>query len=174
MYTPRRRAKHAKRKDPAQLARAHHLSFRRHSRTRFWLYFCRLPESAARKQQHAASRFIPGIRQPRPPDHDSALRSEPSSHRYQQSTGQPAERLHRRRRQSFLRTHRHRSIGILRAIVTNLTNRGIAQGGSTITQQLAKNAFLSQEQTLKRKVQEAMLALEIEHKYTKKKFWKCT
>ncbi len=59
-------------------------------------------------------------------------------------------------------------IGILRAIVTNLTNHGIAQGGSTITQQLAKNAFLSQEQTLKRKVQEAMLALEIEHKYSKK------
>ena len=59
-------------------------------------------------------------------------------------------------------------IGIVRAIVTNVTNRGIAQGGSTITQQLAKNAFLSQEQTLKRKIQEAMLALEIERKYSKK------
>lgn len=59
-------------------------------------------------------------------------------------------------------------IGIFRAIFANLTNRGIAQGGSTITQQLAKNAFLSQEQTLKRKIQEAMLALEIEHKYSKK------
>lgn len=59
-------------------------------------------------------------------------------------------------------------IGIFRAIFANLTNRGIAQGGSTITQQLAKNAFLSQEQTLKRKMQEAMLALEIEHKYSKK------
>ena len=59
-------------------------------------------------------------------------------------------------------------IGIFRAIFANLTNRGIAHGGSTITQQLAKNAFLSQEQTLKRKIQEAMLALEIEHKYSKK------
>jgi len=59
-------------------------------------------------------------------------------------------------------------IGIFRAIFANLTNRGIAQGGSTITQQLAKNAFLSQEQTLKRKIQEAMLALEVEHKYSKK------
>lgn len=59
-------------------------------------------------------------------------------------------------------------IGIFRAIFANLTNRGIAQGGSTITQQLAKNAFLSQEQTLKRKIQEAMLALEIEYKYSKK------
>lgn len=59
-------------------------------------------------------------------------------------------------------------IGIFRAIFANLTHRGIAQGGSTITQQLAKNAFLSQEQTLKRKIQEAMLALEIEHKYSKK------
>lgn len=59
-------------------------------------------------------------------------------------------------------------IGIFRAIFANLTSRGIAQGGSTITQQLAKNAFLSQEQTLKRKIQEAMLALEIEHKYSKK------
>ena len=59
-------------------------------------------------------------------------------------------------------------IGIARALVTNITSRGIAQGGSTITQQLAKNAFLSQEQTLKRKIQEAMLALAIERKYTKK------
>ena len=59
-------------------------------------------------------------------------------------------------------------VGIVRAVFANLTNRGIAQGGSTITQQLAKNASLSQEQTLKRKIQEAMLALEIEHKYSKK------
>ena len=49
-----------------------------------------------------------------------------------------------------------------------MTNRGIAQGGSTITQQLAKNAFLSQDQTLKRKIQEAILALELERKYSKK------
>jgi len=58
--------------------------------------------------------------------------------------------------------------GIFRAVWANVTHHGIAQGGSTITQQLAKNAFLSQEQTLKRKIQEAMLALEIERKYSKK------
>lgn len=59
-------------------------------------------------------------------------------------------------------------IGIARALVANFTDRGISQGGSTITQQLAKNAFLSQEQTLTRKIQEALLALEIEQKYSKK------
>lgn len=41
------------------------------------------------------------------------------------------------------------------------------EGGSTITQQLAKNAFLSPERTLVRKIKEAILALEIERKYTK-------
>lgn len=57
--------------------------------------------------------------------------------------------------------------GILRAIWSNVTNRGVSEGGSTITQQLAKNALLSQEQTLKRKIQEAFLALQIERQYTK-------
>ena len=41
------------------------------------------------------------------------------------------------------------------------------QGGSTITQQLAKNLFLSPERTLERKVQEVLLALWLEQKYTK-------
>ena len=41
------------------------------------------------------------------------------------------------------------------------------EGGSTITQQLAKNAFLSPEQTMSRKIKEAILAVEIERKYTK-------
>lgn len=59
-------------------------------------------------------------------------------------------------------------IGIGRAFVANILHRGISQGGSTITQQLAKNAFLSQKQTLRRKVQEAMLAIELERKYSKK------
>lgn len=57
--------------------------------------------------------------------------------------------------------------GILRAIWSNITNGGVSEGGSTITQQLAKNALLSQERTLKRKIQEAMLALQIERQYTK-------
>lgn len=57
--------------------------------------------------------------------------------------------------------------GILRAIWSNLTSQGLAEGGSTITQQLAKNAYLSQERTLKRKIQEAFLALQLERQYTK-------
>lgn len=58
-------------------------------------------------------------------------------------------------------------IGLLRAVVVNFTNKGVVQGGSTITQQLAKNLFLSQEKTLKRKIQEALLAMWLEHKLTK-------
>lgn len=57
--------------------------------------------------------------------------------------------------------------GIMRAIWTNVTHQGIAQGGSTITQQLARNAFLNQDQTLQRKIKEALLALKIEQTYTK-------
>jgi penicillin-binding protein 1A len=57
--------------------------------------------------------------------------------------------------------------GILRAAVANVMRRGVAQGGSTLTQQLAKNLFLTQERTLHRKLQEAELALWLERKYTK-------
>ncbi len=57
--------------------------------------------------------------------------------------------------------------GILRAVWANISNRGVSEGGSTITQQLAKNAYLSQERTLQRKIQEAFLALQIERQYTK-------
>ena len=58
-------------------------------------------------------------------------------------------------------------IGISRALVTNLRGRGVAQGGSTLTQQLAKNLFLTQERTAARKIQEAILALWLERTYTK-------
>lgn len=58
--------------------------------------------------------------------------------------------------------------GILRAVWSNITDRGVSEGGSTITQQLAKNALLTQERTLKRKVQEAFLALQIEQQYSKR------
>ncbi len=57
--------------------------------------------------------------------------------------------------------------GILRAVYANITNQGVAEGGSTITQQLAKNAYLTQDRTMKRKVQEIFLALQLERKYTK-------
>ncbi len=59
--------------------------------------------------------------------------------------------------------------GILRAVFSNVVSgNATGQGGSTITQQLARNAFLTQEQTLKRKLLEVVLAFEIENKYTKK------
>jgi penicillin-binding protein 1A len=58
-------------------------------------------------------------------------------------------------------------VGIGRAMVRNLTSRGVAQGGSTLTQQLAKNLFLTQERTASRKIQEAILALWLERNYSK-------
>ena len=58
-------------------------------------------------------------------------------------------------------------VGVLRALVNNLAGRGVMQGGSTLTQQLAKNLFLTQERTFSRKIQEAILALWLEHKYSK-------
>jgi penicillin-binding protein 1A len=58
-------------------------------------------------------------------------------------------------------------IGIGRAIVANLLHRGVSQGGSTITQQLAKNLFLTPERTFTRKLQELVLALWLERKFTK-------
>jgi len=57
--------------------------------------------------------------------------------------------------------------GILRAAVTNVVHRGVSQGGSTLTQQLAKNLFLTQERTMQRKLQEVELALWLERKYSK-------
>jgi len=58
-------------------------------------------------------------------------------------------------------------IGIARAMFINFTSGRMVQGGSTITQQLAKNLFLSPERSLGRKIQEAMLALWLEWKFTK-------
>ncbi|AWN36674.1 transglycosylase domain-containing protein [Methylobacterium radiodurans] len=58
-------------------------------------------------------------------------------------------------------------VGIARAVAQNLTRRGVAQGGSTLTQQLAKNLFLTPERSASRKIQEAILALWLEHKYSK-------
>lgn len=58
-------------------------------------------------------------------------------------------------------------IGLTRAVVNNVTKRGGVQGGSTLTQQLAKNLFLTQERTAARKIQEAILSLWLERTYTK-------
>lgn len=56
--------------------------------------------------------------------------------------------------------------GTARALVSTLSGSEV-QGGSTITQQLAKNAFLTQERSIIRKIKEAFIAKELEHKYTK-------
>jgi penicillin-binding protein 1A len=58
-------------------------------------------------------------------------------------------------------------IGLFRAAFANVLRRGVSQGGSTITQQLAKNLFLTQNRTLWRKMQELVLALWLEHKFSK-------
>ncbi|MGI6036361.1 MAG: penicillin-binding protein 1A [Limnochordia bacterium] len=57
--------------------------------------------------------------------------------------------------------------GILRALWTDLRRGGIYQGASTITQQLAKNAFLSHERTWSRKLRELLWTIQIERKYSK-------
>ncbi|MEI8179494.1 penicillin-binding protein 1A [Aestuariivirga sp.] len=58
-------------------------------------------------------------------------------------------------------------IGLLRAIYTNYRSGRVVQGGSTLTQQLAKNLFLSPDRTLQRKLQEVVLALWLEKHYSK-------
>jgi penicillin-binding protein 1A len=58
-------------------------------------------------------------------------------------------------------------LGILRAAVANVLHRSVSQGGSTLTQQLAKNLFLTQERTLQRKLQELELAFWLERKHSK-------
>jgi penicillin-binding protein 1A len=58
-------------------------------------------------------------------------------------------------------------VGIMRALMRNVTQGSVAQGGSTLTQQLAKNLFLTQERTASRKIQEAILALWLERRYSK-------
>lgn len=57
--------------------------------------------------------------------------------------------------------------GILRASLVNLQNGEVTEGGSTITQQLVKNMFLSQDRTLVRKAEEFVLALDVEARYSK-------
>lgn len=58
-------------------------------------------------------------------------------------------------------------IGILRAAWANWRAGEVVQGGSTLTQQLAKNLFLTPARTARRKVQEALLALWLEHRFSK-------
>lgn len=58
-------------------------------------------------------------------------------------------------------------LGVGRAMISNVAGGRMSQGGSTLTQQLAKNLFLSPDRTLKRKVQEVLLSLWLEQKHTK-------
>jgi penicillin-binding protein 1A len=58
-------------------------------------------------------------------------------------------------------------IGLARAMVANIRAGRIVQGGSTITQQVAKNLFLTPDRTIRRKIQEALLALWLERHFTK-------
>jgi penicillin-binding protein 1A len=57
--------------------------------------------------------------------------------------------------------------GIIRALFNNMLHGKVVEGGSTITQQLAKNLFLTRERTITRKIKETLLALQIEKYYTK-------
>ncbi|WP_417678068.1 transglycosylase domain-containing protein [Roseibium sp.] len=58
-------------------------------------------------------------------------------------------------------------VGLVRAVYVNLTSGNLVQGGSTLTQQLAKNLFLEPDRTLKRKVQELVLSIWLEAKFSK-------
>ncbi|MDD5090847.1 MAG: PBP1A family penicillin-binding protein [Candidatus Wallbacteria bacterium] len=67
----------------------------------------------------------------------------------------------------FYQHHGIDPLGILRAVYVNHIAKRTSQGGSTITQQLARNAFLSTERTMRRKIREAIVAFKIEQLFTK-------
>lgn len=69
----------------------------------------------------------------------------------------------------FLQHHGVDWVGVARAAVANLLFRGIDQGASTLTMQLARNRFLTQDQTMARKIREIILAQRIEKRYSKEK-----
>lgn len=59
---------------------------------------------------------------------------------------------------------------IIKAAIKNLQSRSLREGASTITQQYARNLFLNYDKTWSRKIDEAILAAELETHYSKKKF----
>jgi penicillin-binding protein 4 len=69
--------------------------------------------------------------------------------------------------QNFLKHHGIDGKAIARAFITNSSEGGIAQGGSTITQQLARNLFLNHERTYDRKLKELLISYRIEQQLTK-------
>lgn len=58
-------------------------------------------------------------------------------------------------------------VSLSRAVITNIYNMKLAEGGSTITQQLAKNMYFSQEKAFSRKVAELLVAFDLEENYSK-------
>lgn len=72
------------------------------------------------------------------------------------------------------RFYKHNGIDLIRlggAVIANVTGGFGSEGASTITQQVIKGSFLSPEKTLKRKAQEAWLALKLEQEYTKEEIF---
>ena len=69
--------------------------------------------------------------------------------------------------QRFFEHHGVDPIGIARALVANLRAGGIVQGGSTLTQQLVKNLYLHRDQTLRRKIEEALMAVALDLRFSK-------
>lgn len=59
-------------------------------------------------------------------------------------------------------------IGVFRALLRNLRSKGVSEGGSTLTQQLVKNYYLTNERTLRRKVVEAFMSVILDAKYSKR------
>jgi penicillin-binding protein 1A len=59
--------------------------------------------------------------------------------------------------------------GIARAVWVNIRERGLVQGGSTITQQLVRNLYISRERTVRRKLKEACLAIKLNQKWPKRR-----
>src|SRR5258708_1400240 len=68
---------------------------------------------------------------------------------------------------TFYQNSGFRPLAFLRAVMANLLSHGYSQGGSTITQQVVKNALLTQDKTIIRKVEEIILALRLARVYTK-------
>lgn len=69
--------------------------------------------------------------------------------------------------QDFYNHHGIKFTSIIRAAIKDVFNRGVAQGGSTITQQFVKNSILTRDKTFTRKIKEVILSLEMETKYSK-------
>ena len=107
------------------------------------------------------------IRQPGEPHHRLQGHGRPHHGLHRRDSGNASKRLYRRGGRAL---YEHNGVDVKRivgALVANFTS-GSTQGGSTITQQLIKQTVLSSEQSYKRKLQEAYLAMELETRYTKK------